>query len=76
MHAKVQLIPFIARAVIYLSKPRKRAQRLEKPPRYPPICVKNYKMRKNSLQPMRVQSHTLIDLRNELSDSENRLGSL
>ena len=34
---RVKILPAYARAVTYLNRPRKRAQRLEKSPRYPPI---------------------------------------
>ena len=52
------MIVDVARAVIYLSRPRKRAQRLEKPPMKPPIGMKSFEMRKNPLLRMRVQSYT------------------
>ena len=46
------------RVVIYLNRPRKRAQRLEKRPGYPPIFAKSFDMRKSPHLRMRVQSYT------------------
>ena len=60
---------------VYLNRPKKRAQRLEKPPRYPPNRDKKYKIRKNPLLRMRVASLTKIDLKIEFSGSKNPLGT-
>ena len=55
---------------------RKRALRLEEPPKYSPIGVKSFEMRKNPLLRMRVASKTKIDLKIEFNGSKNPLCDL
>ena len=64
------------RAVTYLNRPRERALKLERPPRYPPISVNSFELRKNPLLRMLVQSSTKKDHKIEFSGSKNRLGTL